>query len=116
MATTPKRTLKTPGVPDPTVLTEGEQLVPVTDTPVETIETEEQPVLDTAQKLADTQEQLAVAISELSSFKNDPDAMQERIAELKPELANPNLASEMAKRPDRTKISSGKLTENGWLV
>ena len=115
MATTPKRTLKTPGVPDPTVLTEGEQLVPVTDTPVETIETEEQPFLDAAQKLADTQEQLAVAISELSSFKNDPDAMQERIAELKPELANPNLASEMAKRPERTKTMA-KLTENGWLV
>ena len=115
MATTPKRTLKTPGVPDATSDTE-EQLVPVTTIPVETIETEEQPVLDAVQKLADTQEQLAVAISELSSFKNDPDAMQERIAELKPELANPNLASEMAKRPDRTKISSGKLTENGWLV
>ena len=115
MATTPKRTLKTPGVPDPTVLTEGEQLVPVTDTPVETIETEEQPDLDAAQKLADTEEQLAVAISELSSFKNDPQAMQERIAELKPELANPNLASEMAKRPERTKTTA-KLTENGWLV
>ena len=109
------RTLKTPGATETTQQPE-EQLAPVTDTPVETIETEEQPFLDAAQKLADTQEQLAVAISELSSFKNDHDAMQERIAELKPELANPNLASEMAKRPDRTKISSGKLTENGWLV
>ena len=114
MATTPKRTLKTPGVPDATSDTE-EQQVPVTDTPVETTETEEQPVLDAAQKLADTQEQLAVAISELSSFKNDPQAMQERIAELKPELANPNLASEMAKRPERTKTTA-KLTEKGWLV
>ena len=114
MATTPRRTLKTPGVTEDTQQPE-EQLVPVTDTPVETIETEEQPVLDTVQKLADTQEQLAVAISELSSFKNDPQAMQERIAELKPELANPNLASEMAKRPERTKTTA-KLTENGWLV
>ena len=114
MATTPKRTLKTPGVTEDTQQPE-EQLVPVTDTPVETIETEEQPVLDAVQKLADTQEQLAVAISELSSFKNDPQAMQERIAELKPELANPNLASEMAKRPERTKTTA-KLTEKGWLV
>lgn len=113
MATTPKRTLKTPGATEDTQQPE-EQLVPVTTTPAET-ETEEQPFLDAAQKLADTQEQLAVAISELSSFKNDPDAMQERIAELKPELANPNLASEMAKRPERTKTTAN-LTENGWLV
>ena len=115
MATTPRRTLKTPGATEDTLQPE-EQLVPVTDTPVETIETEEQPVLDTAQKLADTEEQLASAISELASFKNDPDAMQERIAELKPEIANPNLAADMAKRPDRTKTTPANLTDKGWLV
>lgn len=114
MATTPRRTLKIPGATEDTLQPE-EQLVPVTDTPAET-ETEEQPVLDTAQKLVDTEEQLASAISELASFKNDPDAMQERIAELKPEIANPNLAADMAKRPDRTKTTPAKLTDKGWLV
>ena len=108
------RTLKTPGATETTQQPE-EQLAPVTDTPVET-ETEEQPVLDTAQKLEDLEEQLASAISELASFKNDPDAMQERIAELKPEIANPNLAADMAKRPDRTKTTPAKLTDKGWLV
>ena len=108
------RTLKTPGATETTQQPE-EQLVPVTDTPAET-ETEEQPVLDTAQKLEDLEEQLASAISELASFKNDPEAMQERIAELKPEIANPNLAADMAKRPDRTKTTPAKLTDKGWLV
>ena len=42
--------------------------------------------------------------------------MQERIAELKPEIANPNLAADMAKRPDRTKTTPTKLTDKGWLV
>lgn len=83
MATTPRRTLKTPGATEDT----------------------QQP-----------EEQLALAIRELASFKNDPEAMQERIAELKPEIANPNLAADMAKRPDRTKTTPAKLTDKGWLV
>ena len=108
---TPRRTLKTPGATEDTQQPE-EQLVPVTDTPAET-ETEEQSDPDTTQNL---EEQLASAIHELASFKNDPDAMQERIAELKPEIANPNLAADMAKRPDRTKTTPAKLTDKGWLV
>ena len=106
------RSLKTPGATETTQQPE-EQLVPVTDTPAETIETGEQPDPESTQNL---EEQLALAISELVSFKNNPDAMQERIAELKPEIANPNLAADMAKRPDRTKTTPAKLTDKGWLV
>lgn len=106
------RTLKTPGATETTQQPE-EQLAPVTDTPIETIENGEQPDPDTTQNL---EERLASVIRELASFKNDPEAMQERIAELKPELANPNLVSEMAKRPDRAKTTSAKLTDKGWLV
>lgn len=106
------RTLKTPGATE-TNLQSEEQLGSVTDTSTEKIETGEQPDPDTTQNL---EERLASVIRELASFKNDPNAMQERIAELKPELANPNLASEMAKRSDRTQTTSAKLTDKGWLV
>lgn len=72
MATTPRRTLKTPGATETTQQPE-EQLEPkdtATTEPESEVKIEDQTDPDLAQQLADTQEQLAIALAKLESIEN----------------------------------------------
>lgn len=62
------------------------------------------------------QSQYDALLTTFNRMNGDVDALQERIYELKPELKNPNLASDMAARPSRPVSVGGKLTDKGWIV
>lgn len=62
------------------------------------------------------QAQYDALLASFNLLNSDPDALQERLHEIKPELKNPNLANDMASRPSRPVSVGGKLTDKGWIV
>ncbi len=62
------------------------------------------------------QAQYDALLASFNLLNNDPDALQDRLYAIKPELKNPNLASDMASRPSRPVNVGGQLTKDGWIV
>ena len=62
------------------------------------------------------QAQYDALLASFNLLNSDPDALQDRLYAIKPELKNPNLASDMASRPSRPVSVGGKLTDKGWIV
>lgn len=103
MATRP---VKTPGVTE---------IVQTPDVKTETTTAVDQSTEVVEATYDDLKEQLIQAQNKHIQLFNDPDALQARLNQLKPELANPNLTNDMAKRPERT-TTTATLTDKGWLV